>query len=125
MTYDFDKPVDRTGTCDVKHATLAEHRWRTDLLPLWVADMDWETPPCITQAIQARLQHPLYGYTTLPEDYWPCIIRWVQEHHGWQMQPEWMAFVPGIVKGIGMAVCALLAPGDKVDRKSTRLNSSH
>lgn len=114
MTYDFDKPVDRTGTCDVKHATLAEHWWRTDLLPLWVADMDWETPPCITQAIQARLQHPLYGYTTLPEDYWPCIIRWVQEHHGWQMQPEWMAFVPGIVKGIGMAVCALLAPGDKV-----------
>lgn len=114
MIYDFDKPVDRTGTCDVKHATLTEHWGRTDLLPLWVADMDWETPPCITRAIAARLQHPLYGYTTLPEDYWPCVIRWVQEHHGWQMQPEWMSFVPGIVKGIGMAVCALLAPGDKV-----------
>lgn len=114
MTYDFDKPVDRTGTCDVKHAGLAERWGRADLLPLWVADMDWETPSFITEAIAARLGHSLFGYTTLPDGYWPCVIRWVQEHHGWQMQPEWMAFIPGIVKGIGMAVCALLAPGDKV-----------
>ena len=114
MIYDFDKPVDRTGSCDVKHKGLTGTWGRTDLLPLWVADMDWETPPFITEALSKRLQHSLFGYTTLPDDYWPTVIRWVQEHHGWQMRPEWMAFVPGIVKGIGMAVCALLKPGDKV-----------
>ncbi len=114
MTYDFDAPVDRTGTFDVKHMGLAERWGRTDLLPLWVADMDWDTPPFITRALEQRLGHSLFGYTTLPDGYWDCVIRWVQDHHGWQMQPQWMAFVPGIVKGIGMAVCALLRPGDKV-----------
>ena len=114
MTYDFDKPIDRTGTCDVKHARLAEMWHRTDLIPLWVADMDWQTPPFIAEALIRRVQNPLYGYTALPEDYWDTVIRWVQEHHGWQMREEWMSFIPGIVKGIGMAVCALLSPGDKV-----------
>ena len=114
MDYDFDKPVDRTGTFDVKHVGLAEHWGRTDLLPLWVADMDWETPPFITRALEQRLRHSLFGYTALPDGYWDCVIRWVREHHGWAMRPEWMAFVPGVVKGIGMAVCALLEPGDKV-----------
>ncbi|MGN0233301.1 MAG: MalY/PatB family protein [Bacteroidaceae bacterium] len=112
--YDFDKPIDRTGSYDLKHVCLAERWNRTDLLPLWVADMDWETPPFITEALRKRLEHSLYGYTTLPEDYWQVVIRWVKEHHGWQMQPEWMSFIPGIVKGIGMAICALLSPGDKV-----------
>lgn len=112
--YDFNRPIDRTGTCDVKHAGLSERWNRTDLLPLWVADMDWATPPFITEALRKRLDHSLYGYTTLPEDYWQVVIRWVKEHHGWQMESEWMSFIPGIVKGIGMAICALLSPGDKV-----------
>ena len=114
MTYDFDKPIDRTGTCDVKHARLAEMWHRTDLIPLWVADMDWPTPPFVAEALTRRVQNALYGYTCLPQDYWDTVIRWVQEHHGWQMREEWMSFIPGIVKGIGMAVCALLSPGDKV-----------
>ena len=114
MKYDFDKPVDRTGSNDLKHTALADRWHRTDLLPLWVADMDWETPPFITEALRQRLDHSLYGYTDLPKDYWHVVIRWVKDHHGWQMQPEWMSFVPGIVKGIGMAICALLSSGDKV-----------
>ena len=114
MKYDFDKPVDRTGSNDLKHTALADRWHRTDLLPLWVADMDWETPPFITEALRQRLDHSLYGYTDLPKDYWNVVIRWVKDHHGWQMQPEWMSFVPGIVKGIGMVICALLSPGDKV-----------
>ena len=114
MKYDFDKPVDRTGTNDVKHEGLIEHWGRADLLPLWVADMDWETPSFITDALRKRLEHSLYGYTVLPKDYWQTVIRWVREHHGWEMQPEWLTFIPGIVKGIGMAICALLQPDDKV-----------
>ena len=66
MTYDFDKPIDRTGTCDVKHARLAEMWHRTDLIPLWVADMDWQTPPFIAEALTHRVQNALYGYTALP-----------------------------------------------------------
>lgn len=114
MKYDFDKPVDRIGSNDLKHTALADRWHRTDLLPLWVADMDWETPPFITEALRQRLDHSLYGYTDLPKDYWNVVIRWVKDHHGWQMQSEWMSFVPGIVKGIGMVICALLSPGDKV-----------
>ena len=114
MKYDFDKPVDRTGSNDLKHTALADRWHRTDLLPLWVADMDWETPPFITEALRQRLDHSLYGYTDLPKDYWNVVIRWVKDRHGWQMQSEWMSFVPGIVKGIGMVICALLSPGDKV-----------
>ena len=114
MKYDFDKPVDRTGTDDVKHEGRIEHWGREDLLPLWVADMDWETPAFITDALRKRLDHSLFGYTVLPKDYWQTVIRWVCEHHGWEMKPEWLTFIPGIVKGIGMAICALLQPGDKV-----------
>ena len=61
MTYDFDKPIDRTGTCDVKHARLAEMWHRTDLIPLWVADMDFETAPCIVRALQGRVAHGIFG----------------------------------------------------------------
>lgn len=114
MKYDFDKPVDRTGTDDVKHEGRIEHWGREDLLPLWVADMDWETPAFITDALRKRLDHSLFGYTVLPKDYWQTVIRWVCEHHGWEMKSEWLTFIPGIVKGIGMAICALLQPGDKV-----------
>lgn len=114
MKYDFDKPVDRMGTNDVKHEGLIEHWGREDLLPLWVADMDWETPSFITDALRKRLDHSLFGYTVLPKDYWQTVIRWVREHHGWEMKPEWLTFIPGIVKGIGMAICALLQPDDKV-----------
>lgn len=114
MKYNFDKPVDRTGTDDVKHEGRIEHWGREDLLPLWVADMDWETPAFITDALRKRLDHSLFGYTVLPKDYWQTVIRWVCEHHGWEMKPEWLTFIPGIVKGIGMAICALLQPGDKV-----------
>lgn len=84
MKYNFDKPVDRTGTDDVKHEGRIEHWGREDLLPLWVADMDWETPAFITDALRKRLDHSLFGYTVLPKDYWQTVIRWVCEHHGWR-----------------------------------------
>lgn len=114
MTYDFDKPVDRSGSGDLKHEALQSRWGRTDLLPLWVADMDWEAPPCITAALRQRLEHPLYGYTVTPPDYWDTIIQWVRDHHGWTMQPEWITFIPGVVRGIGIAVNVFSRPGDKV-----------
>ncbi|MBR3398744.1 MAG: cystathionine beta-lyase, partial [Prevotella sp.] len=70
MRYDFDKIIDRTGSGDLKHEVLGERYGRSDLLPLWVADMDWETPAFITDAIKQRLNHSLFGYTVEPPDYW-------------------------------------------------------
>ena len=97
MKYDFDKPVDRRGTGDLKHEVLAEQYGRTDLLPLWVADMDWETPQFITDALKERMEHSLFGYTVEPKEYWPTVQRWVEEHHQWKVEREWMTYIPGIV----------------------------
>lgn len=104
MIYDFDKIIDRSGSGDLKHEALLPRWGRNDLLPLWVADMDWETPPFITEALRRRLDHPLFGYTVEPADLWPSVIDWVGSHHAWHLQREWLSFIPGIVKGIGMAI---------------------
>ena len=114
MTYDFDKPVDRTGSGDLKHCVLKERYGREDLLPLWVADMDFETPPFITDALKARLEHSLFGYTVVPKDLWPCVMDWIKEHHGWETERSWYTFIPGIVKGIGLAINYFTQPGDKI-----------
>lgn len=112
--YDFDKMIDRRGTGAVKYDALGELYGRSDLLPLWVADMDFETPPFIVDALRGRLEHPLLGYTTEPADYRPAIVDWIRTHHGWEVRPEWIAYIPGIVKGIGMSVNVFTAPGEKV-----------
>ena len=114
MTYSFDKIVDRRSSGDLKHGVLQERYGRSDLLPLWVADMDFETPPFITEALRQRLDHSLFGYTVVPEELWDVIIQWTLEHHGWQVQREWLTYIPGIVKGIGMAINVFSEEGDKV-----------
>lgn len=114
MTYDFDKVTDRTGTGALKHDVLEERYGRADLLPLWVADMDFETPPFIVEALRKRLEHPIFGYTVEPPEFWPTVIRWIKERHGWDVEREWLAYIPGIVKGIGLAINRFTEPGDKI-----------
>lgn len=114
MTYDFDKIIDRTGSGDLKHEVLKARYGRDDLIPLWVADMDFETPSFILDAIRKRLEHHIFGYTVDPKEYWPTVATWIKDHHQWDVKPEWMAYIPGVVKGIGMAINALTRPGDKV-----------
>ena len=112
--YDFDKIVDRTGSGDLKHEVLAERYGRADLLPLWVADMDFETPEFITDALRRRLEHSLFGYTVEPKDYWPTVQKWIKVHHGWDVKREWLSYIPGIVKGIGMVINVFTKPDEKV-----------
>lgn len=112
--YDFDKTTPRTGTCSVKYDGMGELYGREDLIPLWVADMDFETPPFIIEALRRRLEHPVLGYTFAPDSYWQAVIDWIGSHHGWRIRREWMTFIPGVVKGIGMAVNALTAPDDRI-----------
>lgn len=112
--YDFDKIIDRTGSGDLKHEVLEERYGRSDLLPLWVADMDFETPHFITDALRKRMAHSLFGYTVEPKDYWPTVQQWLKDHHQWDVKREWLTYIPGIVKGIGMVVNIFTKPGDKV-----------
>lgn len=112
--YDFDKPVSRAGSNDLKNGVLQERFGRSDLIPLWVADMDWETPEFITAALQKRLQHSLYGYTMLCPVYYQSIIDWQKAHFGWELQRSWISFIPGVVTGIALCINALTQKGDKV-----------
>ncbi len=114
MKYDFDKVVDRRGTGAVKVDALKAVFGKEKLIPLWVADMDFETPEFITEAMRERLEHPVFGYTSQPADYWPTVREWIHDHHGWDVECEWMTFIPGIVKGIGMVINALLEKDEKV-----------
>ena len=97
--YDFNKIIDRSGSGDLKHEVLEERYGRGDLLPLWVADMDFETPQFITDALRRRLDHSLFGYTVEPKEYWPTVQRWIRDHHQWEVPLEWFSYIPGIVKG--------------------------
>lgn len=112
--YDFDKIINRQGSNAIKTDSLQQFFGRTDLLPLWVADMDFETPDFIVDALKQRIDHPIFGYSALPDGYWECISEWIYTHHQWKTQPDWFCFIPGIVKGIGMAINALLEAGDKI-----------
>ena len=114
MKYSFDEVIDRTGTAAVKIDGMKEVWGRTDLLPLWVADMDFATPPFILDAIRRRCEHPILGYTEKPESYYQAIIGWVKRRYGMEVSKEQLNYVPGIVAGLGMALNCFTAPGDKV-----------
>lgn len=112
--YNFDKVIDRRSTGAIKLEALETMFGDADLLPLWVADMDFETPEFITEALRRRLDHSLFGYTVEPTDYRPTIVKWIADHHGWDIRSEWMAYIPGIVKGIGMAINVFVGEDEKV-----------
>jgi cystathionine beta-lyase len=112
--YNFDKIINRRNSDALKYNVLAERYGRDDLLPLWVADMDFETPDFIMDALKERLQHPILGYGVIPDDYFPCIVDWLKSHHNWEVKPEWLSYIPGIVKGIGFAINVFVKEDEKV-----------
>ncbi|GHV68015.1 aminotransferase [Bacteroidia bacterium] len=112
--YDFDQIIDRHGTNALKTDALAKRYGNADLIPLWVADMDFATPDFITDALLARMKHPIFGYTQNPPGFYPSIIRWLKEQHQWDVKKEWLSYIPGIVKGIGLAINVFSNEGDKV-----------
>ncbi len=112
--YDFDEVISRRGSRCIKYDSLQEHFGRSDLNSLWVADMDFRTPDFILDALRRRLDHPVLGYPTVGDDYFEILSRWVEDLHGWKVPAKDFRFVPGIVKGFGMAERCFLQPGDKV-----------
>lgn len=114
MIYDFDKDTDRRHSDAYKYAVLEQEWGRADLIPMWVADMEFETPQFITEALKKRMEHSVFGYTKDPKDYWPSVIDWIQSHHQWTVKREWLSYIPGIVKGLAFAINVFTEPGDKV-----------
>lgn len=114
MKYDFDKIIDRNNTDCLKHDFTLQRFGRADILPMWVADMDFETPDFITKAMQKRLDHPIYGYTMPPDSLYNSIINWISDMHGWQIHKKWMTFCTGVVPALHFCVKAYTNPGDKV-----------
>ncbi len=112
--YDFDKVIERRGTGAVKYDGLSELFGDADLTPLWVADMDFEVCPCITDALHQRFSHHIFGYPRTPESYWPAVIDWLRRRHGLEVAAEELAFVPGVVRGIAYALNFFTRPGDAV-----------
>ena len=112
--YDFDRIIDRKGSGAIKCDALGKFFGKDDLIPMWVADMDFETPDFITEALLERMKHPVFGYTAEPEDYRPAICDWIAERHGWQVKSEWLSYIPGIVKGIGMVINVFMKEDEKV-----------
>jgi len=112
--YNFDEIIERRGTDSIKYDQLEERFGNADLIPLWVADMDFRTPDFIVEALRKRCEHELFGYTYASDAYYESIINWVHYKHNWKIRKEWISYIPGIVKGIAFALHCFTRPGDKV-----------
>lgn len=114
MKYNFDEIIDRRGTESVKWDAVSERWGRNDLLPMWVADMDFRTPPFVMEALRKRLEHEVLGYTFACEEWYTSIINWLQNRHGWKVERDELTFMPGIVRGLAFAIQCFTQKGDKV-----------
>lgn len=111
---DFDKIVERRGTGSLKYDFAAKWGMPEDVLPLWVADMDFETSSYVVDALAKRLQHGIFGYTESGEEYFEAVKDWMMRRHSWQVQEDWLVKTPGVVFALAMAVKAYTEPGDGV-----------
>lgn len=110
MEYDFSRPTERRGTDSYKWDSAPE----TDIIPLWVADMDFETFPGITEALQRRVAHGIFGYTRVPEAYYEAVCNWFGKRHGWHINREDIIYTSGVVPAVSTVIKALTLPGDQV-----------
>ena len=114
MNYNFDEIINRHGTDSVKWDAV-ENRWgRNDLIPMWVADMDFRTAPFVIEALKKRLEHEVLGYTFACKEWSESIINWVKERHGWVIREEMLTFTPGIVRGLAFVIHCFTQKGDKI-----------
>ena len=110
MRYNFDEIVQRRGTNSYKWDSADD----ADVLPMWVADMDFRTAPAIIEALQQRVAHGIFGYTRVPDAYYEAVINWFGRRHNWKIQKDWMIYTSGVVPAISAVIKALTQPGDKV-----------
>ncbi|HSA96928.1 MAG TPA: PatB family C-S lyase [Acidobacteriota bacterium] len=114
MKYDFDKVIDRCGTESLKWVYPRKVLKVEDAIPLWVADMDFESPPAVIEALKRRVEHGVFGYPLVPPSFYQAAIDWLKRRHGWEVEKKAMAMTPGIVPALNYAVRAFSRPGDPV-----------
>lgn len=112
--YDFDSMIDRQNTNSLKYDFAVEHGYPADVLPLWVADMDFPTAPPILDALHKAVNHGIFGYSDTKEGYYTAVSSWFWKHFGWETKKEWLVKTPGVVFALATAVRALTEPGDAV-----------
>lgn len=112
--YDFDKIIPRAGTDCVKYDLRKAFFGREEIIPMWVADMDFAVPEFVSGAIEERAKHPIYGYSILPEGYYSSITSWWKKRHGYAIEKDWIIYSPGIVTALNLIVETFTSPGDGV-----------
>jgi len=113
MKYDFDRVIDRSNSFSIKY----EPSWRgkpDDVLPLWVADMDFAAPVCVQDALARRAQHGIFGYSEPDAAYFDVTRKWFEERFNWTVQRDWLMITPGVVNALYLAIRALTKPGDGI-----------
>lgn len=109
MKYDFDRVIDRRGTSSFKWDNTDP-----DVLPLWVADMDFAVAPAITDALRKRIEHPIFGYVRVPDSYYQAVTDWFARRHHWEIDREWIIYTTGVVPAVSAIIKALALPGEGV-----------
>lgn len=112
--YDFDKIINRQGTNAYKLDLREKNFGTNDVIPLWVADMDFAAPPEVQQAIQDRAKHEIYGYTIRKEEFTSAIVNWLQNQHQWYIKQDWIEYSPGVVPAIAFSVLSFSNEGDGI-----------
>lgn len=113
-SFDFDRAINREATASLKYDARQAVFGRADVIPLWVADMDFSAPPAVTNALTERATHPIYGYTSYPDSLYDALISWLKRRHGWNVKREWIVMCPGVVPSLHAAVMAFAKPGEAV-----------
>jgi cystathionine beta-lyase len=114
MDWNFDDTPAREGTNSIKYDLRKETFGKSDLIPLWVADMDFNTPGFIIDSLKRRLEHDILGYSFRPLQYYSSIIDWQAKRHNWKIEKEWITFCPGIVPALNICTLAFTSPGDSI-----------
>jgi cystathionine beta-lyase len=112
--WNFDEPAGREGTDCIKYDRREETFGVKDVIPMWVADMDFNTPDFIVESLQKRLEHPIYGYSFRSTEYFQSMIRWIKSRHNWSVEKEWISFCPGIVPALNFCTLAFTQTGDNI-----------
>lgn len=113
-TYNFDKITNRKGTNSLKYDFAVERGKPADVLPLWVADMDFPVSEEISKSLHAAVEHGIYGYTQPKDAYYNAVMNWMERKHNWKTKREWIVKTPGVVFALGAAVKAFTDPGDAI-----------
>ena len=114
MKFNFDKIIDRTNNFSAKWSEMNKNFGTNNLLPMWVADMDFLTAPCVMEALKDRLEQGIFGYTTRPSSYNESIVNWLDNRFSWKINQEWLMFSPAVITSISLLIQNLTQKNDKI-----------